>query len=118
MNAPISNKDVAKIAKEVNWKDLSPFLDLTPQQETEIERSCGADYGEQKRAALLKWRDANGKEATYAALIAAAREAGSANLAEYVRSLATATDGERKTNGGAGGGRELSESLLLSPLPD
>ena len=109
LDAQVSNIHAAKIAGELNnWKALTPFLGLSPPQETEIEKSSG-DYGEQKRAALLKWKEVKGKEATYRALIAAATEAGNANLADYVRSL-TAADGGRIANDGVGASEtELSK---------
>ena len=109
LDAQVSNIDAAKISRELNnWKALTPFLDLTPQQETEIEKSSG-DYGEQKRAALLKWKEVKGEKATYRALIAAATEAVIANLADYVRGLIAADGGGIANDGGGASETELSK---------
>ena len=88
-DSQVSDLDIAKIARKINnWKELSPFLGLAPQDETVIERSCSG-YLEQKSAALHKWRDMKGKLATYRALIAAAKGADNENLADYVQTLTT-----------------------------
>ena len=88
LKAQVSEGDIAKIAREYlnRWNELAPFLGLTEGQETEVQNSS-SDYGDQKRAALLKWRAVKGRAATYAAFIAAANEAGLANLADNVRDL-------------------------------
>ena len=91
-DSQVSDLDIAKIARKIdNWKTLSPFLGLAPQDETVIEKSCKS-YPEEKSAALHKWRDMKGKKATYRALIAAARAMESENLVDYVESLTAAGD--------------------------
>ena len=104
-DSQVSDLDIAKIARKINnWKELSPFLGLAPQDETVIERSC-KDYLEEKRAALHKWRDMKGKEATYRALIAAAKEAENEKLADDVQTL---TAGQTATENVQQDGRAAS----------
>ena len=88
LNSKISDLHIAKIAKElVDWKTLAPELGLTPPEQKSIEMNAKDDYEEQKRAALRKWKDMKGREATYNAFIAVAKAEGETDLAEFVEGL-------------------------------
>ena len=84
----VSRKSLAVIARDHlnNWKTLSPFLDLTQQQETAITHNS-TDYGLQKRECLEVWKKERGKRATYRALILAAEEARDLQLADQIRDM-------------------------------
>ena len=73
LDAPVSDLDVVTIAtKLTRWEELSAFLGLTHQHETDIRYNFSTDYGDQKRAALRKWRQIKGDAATFRVFIAAA----------------------------------------------
>ena len=68
------------------WEELSPFLELTPQHESEI-RHTFRDYGDQKREALRKWKMIKGRAATYRAFIAAATAITNMELVDNVKAM-------------------------------
>ena len=87
LDTPVSAQDVATITKYLTkWEDLSPFLDLTQQDQTNI---CNTyrDYNYQKRQALRKWREIKGDAATYRALITAAEEIPNLELVDKVKAM-------------------------------
>ena len=88
-NDEISDRDMAVIARDhlVDWENLHSFLGLSRVQKREIANSYPTDYRKQKQKCLEIWREVNGAEATYAALISAAEEAKDKDLADSVRSL-------------------------------
>ena len=96
----ISDRDLAIIARDhlIDWESLRPFLGLSRSKEREITKSYPGDYGRQKQECLELWQEAEGKAATYCALIKAAEEARARDLADIVRTMlkrrqTTAPDG-------------------------
>ena len=87
LETPVSDQDVATISKYLTkWEDLSPFLGLTQQDETNI-RNTYRDYSDQKRQALRKWKEMKGDAATYWALITAANEIFNMELVDKVKAM-------------------------------
>ena len=87
LDTPVSDQDVATITKYLTkWEDLSPFLGLTEQDETNICKTY-RDYSDQKRQALRKWRGIKGDAATYGALITAAKEIPNIELVDKVKGM-------------------------------
>ena len=88
LDAPVSNPDLAAIAvKLLDWGELSPHLQLTPQQENTIRQNHVGNYDAQKLGALRRWKANEGNTATYRAFIAAATAASNMELVDSVKSL-------------------------------
>ena len=89
LDAPVSNVDLNTIAAELleDWEELSPHLQLTPQQESVIRRNAVGNYDAQKRGALRRWKKNKGAAATYRAFIAAATAASNLELVDCVKSM-------------------------------
>ena len=88
----ITLKHMKIIARDhlTSWEDIYVFLDLNEADSKEIKKNSG-DYGEQKYNCLLRWKKKKGEgNATYEALISAAKEADNKLLADNVRSLGMA----------------------------
>ena len=65
-NKPCSEAHLAEIAVWITeWKELSPFLDLTEAEELEILGSAPYSVRSQKIAMLRKWKKKQGAKATY-----------------------------------------------------
>ena len=88
LDTPVSDHDLSKIAAEYlrKWEKLSPELELTPQQETEIKETF-RDYDDQKREALRKWKEMKGNAATYRAFITAATAISNMELVDNVKAM-------------------------------
>lgn len=88
LDATVSDTDVATIAAEylTSWEELSPFLGLTKQHETDIRKDF-KEHSNQKRQALLTWKKIKGNAATYGAFIAAARAASNKELVDSVEAM-------------------------------
>ena len=89
LDAPVSNPDLATIATKLldDWGELSPHLQLTPQQESAIRQNHVGNYDAQKRGALRRWKKNNGAAATYRAFVAAATAASNMELVDSVKSM-------------------------------
>ena len=89
LDKEISDRDLAIIAQDhlTDWKALRPFLGLSHSQVTEILQSYPTDYQKQKHKCLIMWKETQGHEATYCALIRAAEDAQAQSLADGVRSV-------------------------------
>ena len=70
----------------MQWEELSPFLELTKQHESEI-RHTFKDYSEQKQEALRRWKRIKGHAATYRALITAATAISNMDLVDNVKAM-------------------------------
>ena len=71
LDSRVSDSHLAQIARDLKrWEELAPLLGLSGAQEEEV-RGTFRHYGDQKREALLKWRQMKGSEATYRQLIIA-----------------------------------------------
>ena len=87
LDAPVSDLDVVTIATKLKkWEELSAFLGLTHQDETDICRTY-RDYSDQKRQALRRWREIKGKTATFRAFIAAATSISNIELVDSVKDM-------------------------------
>ena len=87
LDSPVSDQDVATITKCLTkWEDLSPFLGLTRQDETNISNTY-RDYSDQKRQALHKWKEIKGDPATYRALITAAKKIPNMELVDNIQAM-------------------------------
>ena len=87
LDSRVSDIHLAQIARDLKkWEGLVPLLGLTEAQEEEV-RSTFRDYGDQKREALLKWRQMKGNEATYRQLIIALCCVQNIELADKVATL-------------------------------
>ena len=89
MDVVVSKTDMATIASEFipDWKSLRPHLGLSQAQETAIHNLFPGNYEQQKLECLSKWLAIKGIEATYGALITAAKCAGNQLLADKVKAL-------------------------------
>ena len=70
----------------MSWKELSPHLELTVQQEHCIHETFKR-YEDQKREALRTWKRNKGSGATYGAFIIAAETTSNMQLADNVKAL-------------------------------
>ena len=93
LDTPVSYADLARIANDFleNWEELSPHLELNPQQEAEI-RNTYKDYGAQKREALRKWKKIKGDAATYRAFVTAATATSNKELVGRVKAMLQTKD--------------------------
>ena len=92
LDTPVSNTDVATIAAELtSWEELSPYLGLTKQHETDIRKDF-KEHSNQKRQALLKWKTIKGDTATYGAFIAAATAVSNEDLVDKVKAMLGTTE--------------------------
>ena len=86
----VSDIHVAQLAKIMNeWQELAPFLDLTPTEEEEIIERYRGRLQLQKREALRKWKERNGRKATYQKLIEIFCDEERVDLAETLKHLLT-----------------------------
>ena len=70
LDSPVSDIHIAELASDIErWEDYAPFLGLSKPNVEEIRMDYVGRYGLQKRAALGKWKEKKGKEATYRQLI-------------------------------------------------
>ena len=93
LDTPVSDTDVATIAAEylTSWEELSPYLGLTKQHETDIRKDF-KEPSNQKRQALLKWKKIKGNAATYRAFIAAATAVSNEDLVDKVKAMLGTTE--------------------------
>ena len=93
MDSPVSDTDVAIVAAEylTSWEELSPYLGLTKQHETDIRKDF-KEHSNQKRQALLKWKKVKGYAATYRAFITAATKASNEELVDKVKAMLQAKE--------------------------
>ena len=94
LDLPISDNDIEVIAREhlTDWKSLRPTLGLTIAEEDDI---CH-DYKEsqkQKRAFLHKWREHEGKRATYRVFSDAATKVKNKKLSDAVIAMGRRASG-------------------------
>ena len=93
LDAPVSDTHVTTIADEylTNWEELSPYLGLTKQHDTDIRKDF-KEHSYQKRQALLKWKKIKGKAATYRAFITAATAVSNEDLVDKVKAMLGTTE--------------------------
>ena len=88
LDTPINDQDVTTISSMylTQWEELSPFLGLTKQHESEIKHTF-KDYSDQKQEALHRWKRIKGRAATYRAFIAAATAIPNMDLVDNVKAM-------------------------------
>ena len=89
-DAVVSEGDIQRIAQKFKWKwkELSPALGLTEQDEEEIQNGH-----EQKQQTLRKWKKQQKSEATYRALIDAAEKTHNKKLEDGVKYMRKTPEG-------------------------
>ena len=113
----ISDIHIAQLAKSVTeWQELAPFLGLTPAEEKEIVEQYSGRLKIQTREALRKWKEKNGRKATYQNLIKIFREQDRADLADVVENLSTLSD--NKTTGTGSSGISNSNIIMIDTFHD
>ena len=114
----VSDIHIAQLAKSVTeWQELAPFLDLSPAEEKEIVEQYSGRLKLQTREALRKWKEKNGRKATYQNLTKIFREQEKADLAEIVESLLS-TLSENKTTGTGSSGISNSNNIIIDAFHD
>ena len=98
------------------WRELAPFLGLSRAEENDIVDEYTGCPNLQKREALGKWKEKNGRKATYQNLIKIFHEEGRADLADKVEELSMATLNENQTTGTGSSG--ISNSNLIDTFHD
>lgn len=82
---PISHIGLLQISQEmVYWRRLAQRLGLTPAKIVEITENNQSDYLEQKLQMLQQWKRANGKLATWRALVCAVIEENDYELVDKI----------------------------------
>jgi hypothetical protein len=90
LNRSISDIHIAELAKSMTeWQELAPFLDLSPAEEESIVERYRGRLQLQKREALRKWKEKNGRKATYQNLIETFCDQDRVDLAETLKRLLT-----------------------------
>ena len=92
MNKPCSERHLAKIALSisVDWREISPFLDLTEADEREILGAVPPlSVRSQKIAMMRLWKKRQGTNATYERLCQVFSECEMSDLVEKVQKLLT-----------------------------
>ena len=85
INVPCSHEHMVEIASKVNkWECLVLSIGLTDIEVTAIQRDKPNDYRLQCSAALLKWRQKFGSNATYLSLAKGLEKVGRLDLVETV----------------------------------
>ena len=111
----ISDIHIAQLAKSVTeWQELAPFLDLSPAEEKEIVEEYRGRLKLQTREALRKWKEKNGRKATYQNLTKIFREQDRADLADVVENLSTLSDSKTTGTGSSG----ISNSNMIDTFHD
>ena len=89
LDRKVDDVDLTLVSKNylINWESLRPYLGLNILQEKYIHELFPRDYVKQKLVCLEMWRETKGSEATYGALIKAAKEAGSQSLVRSVQHM-------------------------------
>ena len=87
-NQPCRVEHLAEIATSITeWREISPFLDLTEAEEHEILVSTPHSLRSQKVAMLRLWKKKNGKVATYNRLCRAFRMSGQLDLEDKMKQI-------------------------------
>ena len=88
LDLTVSYEHIAELAKDMTkWRELAPFLKLTPTEEEEIVEQHQQDLPLQKREALRKWKEKSGGAATYQRLIVIFCAQSRADLANKLKDL-------------------------------
>ena len=95
-NRPCSDEHLRQVSQSIaDWRDLAPFLDLTPTDEQNIIGFPSPRPLSAQRIAMLRtWRRKNGKSATYQKLADVFRNSGRQDLVDELGELLTTREGE------------------------
>jgi hypothetical protein len=111
----ISDIHIAQLAKSVTeWQELAPFLGLSRAEIKEIVAEYRGGLKLQTREALGKWKEKNGREATYQNLIKIFRKQDRVDLADIVEDLSTLSENEITGTGSSG----ISNSSVIDTFHD
>jgi hypothetical protein len=99
----VSDIHIAQLAKSVTeWQELAPFLGLSRAEIKEIVAEYRGGLKLQTREALGKWKEKNGREATYQNLIKIFRKQDRVDLADKVEDLSALSENEITGTGSSG----------------
>ena len=88
LDSSISDMHLSNIASHITeWRELAPFLDISEVEEKDIVDSYPNHPKLQRREALRKWKESNGKKATYRKLICVLCSQGRASTAQFLKEL-------------------------------
>jgi hypothetical protein len=111
----ISDIHIAQLAKSVTeWQELAPFLGLSRAEIKEIVAEYRGGLKLQTREALGKWKEKNGREATYQNLVKIFHKQDRIDLADIVEDLSTLSENEITGTGSSG----ISNSSMIDTFHD
>ena len=88
LDSPISDIHLSNITSHITeWRELVPFLDISEVEEKDIVDSYPNRPKLQRREALRKSKESNGKKATYHKLICVLCSQGRASTAQFLKEL-------------------------------
>ena len=94
LDSPISDIHLSDIASHITeWRELAPYLDLSEVEEKDIVDSYPNRPKLQRREALRKWKETNGKRATYRRLICVLCSQNRAKTAQTLKEFLIQTKG-------------------------
>ena len=99
LDTPVSNIHLLGIASHITeWQELAPYLDLSEVEEKDIVDMYPNRPMLQRHQALRKWKECNGKKATYRKLIDVLRSQGRVNTAQTLKRLLASSTTKKKGN--------------------
>ena len=99
LDSPIRDIHLSDIASKITeWRELAPYLDLSEVEEKDIVDSYPDRPKLQRREALRKWKEKNGKNATYRKLICVFCSEGKAATAQVLKKVLVASATKRKSS--------------------
>ena len=108
-----SDSHLARIADSiVDWRAVSPYLDLTEAEENAILGSSPHSVPAQKIAMLRKWKQKRGAKATYKKLCNALHER--SDLVEKIKSTLTENNSSSEDEESQGDLCEYFERVVIS----
>lgn len=88
LDSRVSDIHISAICSHINeWRELAPHLDLSRVDENDIAERFPNRPKLQRREALYKWREVNGKKATYRKLIHILCSHGRVATAEHLKEI-------------------------------
>ena len=88
LDSTINDIHLAQLAKVMTeWRNLAPFLGLTPADKREIAENLRGDFLRQKLEVLRKWKKNHGSKAMYRRLIVLLCTHHEVSLAESLKSM-------------------------------
>ena len=89
LDSPVSDVHISTISSSfmTDWRELSPFFDISEAEEHDIIEKYPNDPKLQRREALRTWREHSGDKATYRRLICILCSKGKVRTAQFVADL-------------------------------